>query len=130
MNTLDVLIKTREILGKKSRWTQGTYTSADLDGCYCLVGGVAAAVIVLDESEGADPWVSYSAVSDAEERYIEVFDAITDAILEADPAFAKKATDELEGFGSSGLMVEWNDKKGRLKREVLAVLDDAIAKQR
>jgi hypothetical protein len=101
---LEVLRKTRELIGTPERWIKQAYTKrVDRRACYCLDGALGYAM-------GKDPFCQPTEGCYVENA--EVYAKVLKAL----------------GFETDIDVHTWNDKPRRTHAQVLARLDKAIAK--
>jgi hypothetical protein len=100
MNVADILEKAADLIEPEGAWTQGAYSSDDLDcTCRCLVGAIASA---LDTDEfGAEKWIVRNRIAT---RFF--------------------------GREREGWLISWNDSPERTQAEVVAKLREAAAEAR
>ena len=110
MSVAATLIEARKLIAQG--WTQGA--SCDDEGgrgCYCLAGAVGAAEAgSVRLAKGRVKFIFYSRIK---------------SIQFLSDCLGGKG----RGHDAVGLVTEWNDTPGRTQEEVLALIDQAIAKE-
>jgi hypothetical protein len=110
MSVAATLAEARKLIAQG--WTQGAfYDDEDGRGCYCLAGAVGAA--------NAGP------VRLAKGRVKVIFYSRIESIQSLSDCLGGKG----RGHDAVGLVTEWNDTPGRTQEDVLALIDQAIAKE-